>query len=92
MKQYSFLLKPVIFIFNLIFATWLVFRIEQVRPSDFGRYGYVFEETVPRSGMLQKDKAYLKKLCRDYKTGLLDSLELERRLQRFLQPPTRANK
>lgn len=92
MKKYTFLLKPLLFISNLVFATWLVFQIERLRPSDFGRYGYAFEETPSRSGLLQQDKNYLKKLCADYKAGLLDTTELERRLDRFLKPGTRAKK
>lgn len=92
MKKYTFLLKPTLFIFNLVFATWLVFAIERTHPSDFGRYGYVFEETPPRSGNPKLDKKYLKKLCIDYNAGLLDTVELERRLDRFLSPPGQAKK
>ena len=37
MKKYNFLFKPVFFIFNLLFATWLVLKIEEIKPSDFSK-------------------------------------------------------
>ncbi|MCW3102153.1 MAG: hypothetical protein JWO09_593 [Bacteroidetes bacterium] len=85
MKDYKFLLKPAFFIFNLLFATWLVLKIEKVAPSDFGRYEKMFHpgdirpENVP-----QYDKYYLKKLADDYKSGVLDSAMFELQLEKFI--------
>jgi hypothetical protein len=82
MKQYTFLLKPVLFIFNLVFATWMVFAIEKIRPSDFGRYGDLFNTDPPSALKFLNKKAVLK-LCKDYKAGLIDSTELEKRVNRL---------
>lgn len=43
MKKYNFLFKPLFFIFSLVFATWLVLFIEKISPSDFGKYGHLFD-------------------------------------------------
>jgi len=82
MEKYKFLLKPAFFIFNLLFSTWLVFQIEKISPSDFGKYKSIFENP-PKPIPVQK-KQELKKLCADYKAGLLDSAGLEQRLDKFL--------
>jgi hypothetical protein len=82
MKNYSFLIKPAFFIFNLLFATWLVFKIETISPSDFGKYGRIFQEEY-RPPVSDK-KGPLKKLYRDYKNGLLDSVSFEKTLDRIL--------
>ena len=87
MTKYKFLLKPLFFIFNLLFATWLVFKIEEMTPSDFGRYKYLFEDPPKLSPDKMHHKLYLKKLCTDYKSGKLDSLELEEKLDGFLRTP-----
>jgi hypothetical protein len=86
MKNYSFLLKPVFFIFNLLFATWLVLAIEKVKPSDFGAYKSIFESTPKPRTVSRADKTYLKNLFRDYKTGKIDSARLEEHLDAFLEP------
>lgn len=86
MKQYSFLLKPVLFIFNLLFATWMVFAIERLRPSDLGKYGDIFE-TRPSSATQLLNKKTLLKLCKDYKAGILDSTKLEENIDRLLKLP-----
>ena len=85
--KYKFLLKPIFFIFNLLFATWLVFKIEEITPSDFGRYKTLFEDPPRLSPDNNHHKQYLKKLCHDYKSGKLDSLELELKLDGFLTDP-----
>lgn len=84
MKNYKFLFKPVFFIFNLLFATWLVFQIEKITPSDFGRYRSLFEDTKPVAPDHVLHKTILKKICSDYKTGALDSIKLEQELDKFL--------
>ena len=37
MKKFDFLIKPVFFTCNLVFATWLVLTIDRIEPSDFGQ-------------------------------------------------------
>jgi hypothetical protein len=82
MKNYSFLFKPVFFLFNLIFATWLVFKIEAIEPSDFGKYKSLFDDPPGSMGFKKKQ---LKKLIVDYKIGKLDSIQLEKRLETYLE-------
>ncbi len=82
MSKYGFLFKPSLFIFNLLFATWLVFKIEKISPSDFGKYGRFLEEGPSKKASEQKN--VLKKLCRDYRSGSLDSLKLEEMLDKIL--------
>ena len=84
MKKYTFLIKPALFIFNLVFATWMVFAIEKIRPSDFGRYGDIFDTRQP-SAMELINKKKLVKLCKDYKAGNFDSLQLEEKIDRLLK-------
>jgi hypothetical protein len=85
MKNYKFLFKPVFFIFNLIFATWLVIKIERLQPSDFGRYKYIFEHREARPDQVpQYDKYYLKTLADDYKSGKLDSVAFDIQLEKFI--------
>jgi hypothetical protein len=86
MKQHKFLLKPLFFIFNLVFATWLVLTIEKIQPSDFGRNASFFEKAPkPRTVSLQ-DQSYLMSLSEDYKTGRIDSVQLRKKLEEFLKP------
>ncbi len=84
MKEKLFLFKPLFFIFNLIFATWLVFQIEKLSPSDFGKYESLFEGPPVFSREKMGEKGYLKKLCSEYKAGKLDSADVERLLDRYL--------
>lgn len=94
MKKYKFLLKPLLFIFNMLFATWLVVKIEQLSPTDFTRYKPFFGiESKPKENQFQKkpelttlDKPVLKKLCSDYKLGLIDSVRLDKELDFVLNP------
>jgi hypothetical protein len=89
MKDYKFLLKPAFFIFNLLFATWLVLKIEKLAPSDFGRYKSMFEGGQIRpKGVPQYDKYYLKKLADDYKSGVLDSAMFDLQLDQFIDAAT----
>lgn len=85
MKKYKFLLKPAFFIFNLLFATWLVLKIEKLHPSDFGKYKSMFESSdVKPQPETRYDKYYLQKLAEDYKTGILDSANFDLQLERFI--------
>jgi len=77
MAKYTFLLKPVFFIFNLLLATWLVFEIEQISPSQTGGQGPLHD---PVPGIDNEKKERLKKICFDFKAGLLDSSHLEQKL------------
>jgi hypothetical protein len=82
MKKYKFLLKPLFFIFNIIFATWLVLMIERIKPSDFGAYQSVFESPAKKTA--REEKVFLKSLVHSYKSGKIDSVKLEEQLDRFL--------
>jgi hypothetical protein len=73
MSKYKFLIRPVFYIFNLFFATWLVIKIESVSPSDFGRYKLLFERTEPKLQHVPVyDKYYIFKLAEDYKKERID--------------------
>jgi hypothetical protein len=84
LKKYRFLLKPAFFIFNLLFSTWLVFQIEQISPSDFGKYKYIFESPRKLPPAFAR-KQEIKKLCDQYKAGLLDSTQLELKLSKIME-------
>ena len=86
MKNYHFILKPILFIFNLMFATWLVFEIESITPSDFGRYGYLFEDP-PALTTKKLKKEHLIKICADYKAGKLDTGALVEQIDMYLALP-----
>jgi len=88
MKNYSFLLKPLFFIFNLVFATWLVFRIEEIKPSDFGKYRSLFEDAP---GSMSARKKNLKKIIVDFKRGTLDSVQLDQKLEKYLESTGRVH-
>lgn len=83
--NYKFLFKPIFFIFSLVFASWLVLKIEKLRPSDFGKYKSLFESEPKSSTPIQHNKKYLDSLIHSYKIGLIDSVELEERLGEFLK-------
>jgi hypothetical protein len=87
MKKYKFLFKPLFFIFNLVFATCLVLFIEKIKPSDFGRHRSWFESSPPVHNTPVYDKGYLKRMCIEYKKGLIDSTQLEKRLDSFFANP-----
>lgn len=77
MSKYKFLLKPLFFIFNLIFATCLVLWIEKLSPSDLGRFKSIFESPTPK----QTEKNIFMELCRDYKNGTITQAEFDERLE-----------
>jgi hypothetical protein len=84
MKKYTFLFKPIFFIFNLVFATWLVLKIEQIQPSDFGKYKSVFD-TPTRQDRNKTKKEKLQKLLADYKSKKIDLAFLEQELQHMME-------
>jgi len=87
LRKYKFLIKPVFFIFNLLFSTWLVFQIEKVRPSDFGKYRYWLE--IPdRTPIDIARKRDIKKLCDEYKASHLASIQLQNKIDKII---SRAN-
>jgi hypothetical protein len=85
LKKYKFLFKPAFFIFNILFSTWLVIKIEQISPSDFGRYKYWFEARPKVPDLARKNR--IQKLCNDYKAGLLDSTQLESKILNLIEDP-----
>jgi hypothetical protein len=75
----------------------MVLKIEQLRPSDFGKYRSLFKTASDTTGIYPKKeirsavkktklfhKQYLKNLCIDYKTGAIDSERLDHQLELFL--------
>jgi hypothetical protein len=80
MKDYKFLVKPSLFIFNLLFATWLVLKIEQIKPSDFGSGQFMQQHIGPNAS----DKALLRNLLRNFKTGKMDSLHVDQEIDHVL--------
>lgn len=87
MKKYKFLFKPAFFIFNIVFASWLVIKIERLSPSDMGRFRSLFENKTKQPAPLPKDtgKYLLKKLCIDYKQGTIDNNTFDARLEKYMQ-------
>lgn len=93
MKKYKFLIKPLFFIFNLLFATWLVIKIEKLSPSDFGRYKSLFEKSDPvLKDLPLYDKHYILKLSEDYKNGKLSKNIFEAELSKYLYEANKKNK
>ena len=86
MRNYKFIFKPLFFIFNLVFATWLVLKIEKIQPSDFGEYKSIFYSGPKPKIVTISDKEYLRTLCDKFKKGEIDSLKLEKKLEQFLTP------
>ena len=87
MKTYKFLFKPLFFIFNLLFATWLVLKIEKIKPSDFGEHKKFFDPAPAPRIVTKDDKVFLRSLALEFKYGLVDSLTLEKKLDQFLESP-----
>lgn len=84
MRNYSFLLKPIFFIFSLLFATWLVVAIEEISPSDFGQKAAPAQETTGPENVNGRVK-HLQNLCAAYKGGIIDSTALYQKLTIFLE-------
>lgn len=72
-----------LFIFNLLLATWLVFKIEELKPSDFERTPDSNNE-VKTEAPEEDSKQFLKTLFLNYKSDLIDSLEFENQLEEFI--------
>lgn len=87
MKQYKFLAKPIFFIFNLLFATWLVLKIEKIKPSDFGEHKSMFSSAPRPRTITASDKMVLKTLFMEFKYGMIDTTQLNAKLDQFLAPP-----
>jgi len=87
MKKYKFIIKPLLFVFNLLFATWLVFAIEAIKPTDFGRYEYLFEDPPVVKTRKQK-KEHLIRISSEYKKGIIDTTELVRQIDMYLALPS----
>lgn len=87
MKKFHFLLKPLFFIISLLFATWLVVKIEKISPSDFGKYESYLSQEPNNPENFRDRKQYLKSLCSDYKNGTIDSIRLDQELTVFLKLP-----
>jgi len=99
MKKYKFLFKPLFFICSLIFSCWLVLIIEQISPSDFGKYESLFKTKTHATTAIVKESAFIKKeehqnkynkncikkICLDYKAGLIDSTKLDEELEIILK-------
>ena len=92
MKDFKFLFKPLFYIFNILFASWLVIKIEKLHPSDFGRHGRLFEtdsqpgyKTCNQKEFSASDKEHLKHLFLDFKSGKLDSAKLDTELTNFFK-------
>ena len=96
MKKYTFLIRPLVFICSLVFATWLVFKIERLRPSDFGRYRAFLEDPsllknkagapwgkITDPVLLNERKEYLKRLFSAHYEGKISDAELEKELNEF---------
>jgi hypothetical protein len=81
MNSYKFLLKPLIFIFNLLFATWLVFRIEQVSPTDLG----MTDRKASANADPETVRKKFRQLCIDFKTGRINSTQLEQEFDHLIQ-------
>lgn len=85
MKEYKFLFKPVFYIFSLLFATWLVIKIEKISPSDFGDAKTDLIHKPNHLEIFQDNKKYLKNLFNVYKAGAIDSTTLNEKLTFFLE-------
>jgi hypothetical protein len=85
MKKFTFLIKPLFFILSLLFSSWLVLKIEKTNPSDVSMDNSLSEsKTFPSK--LNREKKYLMTLFIQYKYGLMDNKQLEKKLEIFLDP------
>jgi hypothetical protein len=87
MKRYKFLFKPFFFICCLLFATWLTLRIEKIQPSDFGKHKSIFDPAPRPRIVYPQEKEALRAMALEFKYGIIDSVTLERKLEKFLEPP-----
>ncbi len=80
MKQYTFLYKPLFYIFSLLFATWLVTEVEKISPSDDS-----LKQTAIKETGFSDPQKYLLNVCCAYKAGVIDSAALNHKLTFFLK-------
>jgi hypothetical protein len=88
MKKIDFLFKPIFFIFSLLFAAWMLMKIEKLNPSDFDDHKtHVSQKSnkIPDSCLWNNRKKYLQNLCTSYKAGMIDSSRLDEKLTIFLE-------
>jgi len=85
MKKYSFVLKPMFFIFNLLFASWLVIKIENIQPSDVSKKKSLFVKEDIKVENSNFAKTHFENIYSDYKTGIVDSATFDRELRNFLE-------
>jgi hypothetical protein len=86
MEDRRFLIKPIFYISSLVFSCWLVLKIEQLCPSDLGRYESLFHsvQTTPKENILRPvEKRDLYSLISDLKAGRIDSIRFERELEKL---------
>lgn len=81
MKQLASLIKPLLFIAQLLIASWLVLYIEKLQPSDFGRYKSLFVNE--RKSLLEK-RLEAHEVLFEFKQNRLDSLQAIHKLDSLL--------
>jgi hypothetical protein len=95
MEKYNFLVKPVFYIFSLVFSCWMVFSIEKISPSDFGKYKSLFEVSYDKNKKAgdsdQWKLSKLKALYKTYKEGAIDSSTFFRQLDKIATEEELAN-
>ena len=87
MKKFSFLFRPFFFLFSLLFATIMVMKIEEIKPSEYSGSGINIPSKIHFSVVSKQEgggKNYLKNLIASYKTGKIDSIVLDKKLTFFL--------
>jgi hypothetical protein len=86
MEDRRFLIKPIFYISSLLFSCWLVLKIEQLCPSDLGRYESLFHSGPPvpaQSKHHTAQKRSLYSLISDLKAGRIDSVRFEEEMQKL---------
>jgi len=85
MKNYSFLFKPAFYIFSLVFATWMVIKIDSISPSDFGGSNPSDHKKIANAANILYLKQYIFNACEAYKTGKIDRKGLEDELNAIVK-------
>ena len=94
MNRLKFLIKPAFFIISLVGCTWMTLEIEKISPSDAGKTFLPqanaevikpkFVSSPSDIRYLLDTKELLRSLCVGYKSGIIDSAELDARLNQFI--------
>src|SRR2546423_1532761 len=94
MNRLTFLIKPAFFIISLLGCTWMTLKIETIYPSDAGKTFLPqadsqnikpqFVSSPSDLRYLLDSKEHLRSLCAGYKSGLIDSTELDASLNQFI--------